>query len=295
MRSLRARRYSLLEVLGFVSTSVLLVYAAAQAALPHAFSPGAVASAQEVNDNFDALDARLAALEAKTAPIALDGTELTFTGVNVNIVNGAGGTDGDGGGAYAGLGNLVLGYNESESDVRTGSHNLVVGAFHSYTGFGGLVAGRNGSTDGFGASVLGGFGGQATENYATICGGWYGTASGQGATVSGGEFNVASGKYASVHGGTNNQATAFDASVLGGDFNVAAGNSAAVVGGLQNTATGFNSAILGGRSNSTLASGTQSAILGGRGNTASLAVTATTAVTIVGDVGRTYADAGLVH
>lgn len=295
MRSLRARRYSLLEVLGFVSTSVLLVYAAAQAALPHAFSPGAVASAQQVNENFDALEARLAALEAKTAPISLDGTELTFTGVNVNVVNGAGGTDGDGGGAYAGLGNLVLGYNESEFDDRTGSHNLVVGAYHSYTGFGGLVAGRNNSTDGFGASVVGGFGGQATENYATICGGWYGTAGGQGATVSGGEFNIASGGFSSVHGGTNDQATGFDSSVLGGDLNVAAGGSAAVVGGLQNSANAEKSAILGGRSNTTLASAHYSAILGGRDNTASLAGTATTAVTIVGDVGRTYADGGLVH
>ena len=37
--------------------------------------------------------------------------------------------------ALLGLGNVIIGYNESDgTDLRSGSHNLIVGSNHSYTG-----------------------------------------------------------------------------------------------------------------------------------------------------------------
>ena len=58
------------------------------------------------------------------------GKDVFFTGVNVHIVSGSGSTDD--GGTLSGLGNLILGYNAlgndlGAGDVRTGSHNLVLG------------------------------------------------------------------------------------------------------------------------------------------------------------------------
>jgi hypothetical protein len=67
-----------------------------------------------------------------------EGNDVIFEGCNVHIRSGAGYT----GAPVNGLGNLVVGYNEAfPDDDRTGSHNLVVGAFHSYSSSGGLVAG----------------------------------------------------------------------------------------------------------------------------------------------------------
>ena len=54
-----------------------------------------------------------------------------MTGANVQIVDGTGDT----GGTPNGLGNLIVGYNASSGDTRTGSHNLVVGDLHTYTSY----------------------------------------------------------------------------------------------------------------------------------------------------------------
>ena len=62
---------------------------------------------------------------------------IVFTGANVYVQNGAGSS----GGAVNGLGNLILGYDEDNGDTKTGSHVLVVGGYHTYTGAGGIVAG----------------------------------------------------------------------------------------------------------------------------------------------------------
>ena len=50
--------------------------------------------------------AGVAAVEGKTAPLSVSGTDLTITGVNVHIVDGSGSTD-----STSGLGNLIVGYN----------------------------------------------------------------------------------------------------------------------------------------------------------------------------------------
>ena len=120
------------------------------------------------------LDARLRALETVLTPQNgvklmkllphmsvveqdnLDGTTSTtmlFSGVNVQIVNGLGATNGNeanptsltpDGTSVNGLGNLIVGYNEGDDTMfRTGSHNVIVGFQQSYSSFSGLVLGDN--------------------------------------------------------------------------------------------------------------------------------------------------------
>jgi len=62
-----------------------------------------------------------------------------FKGANVYVQSGSGFTNG----APNGLGNLIIGYNEIRpgGNVRSGSHNLVVGSENNFSSFGGLVVG----------------------------------------------------------------------------------------------------------------------------------------------------------
>jgi hypothetical protein len=116
------------------------------------------------------------------------GALVTLTGYNLQIVNGTNST-----GTINGLGNLIVGYNESRqnfgsasADNRTGSHNLIVGYANNYSSFGGLVAGDFNNI---------------SNDVATVTGGEGNTASGLRSSVSGGEANVASGIISSVTGG----------------------------------------------------------------------------------------------
>ena len=159
------------------------------------------------------------------------GTEVFFTGCNVNIQSGSGATDGN----VNGLGNLIVGYNANTGGhTRTGSHNLIVGDEHEYSSFGGLVAGLQNTVAGPWASVSGG-----NQN----------TASGTGASVSGGVLNTASETQASVSGGFQNTASGMQASVSGGAINTASGSTASVSGGFRNTASGGDSWVSGGSTN----------------------------------------------
>ena len=164
------------------------------------------ASANE-GGGLPALAQRVAALEFKTGPLKLvvpPGAcpEVVFRGVNVRIINGMGNTE-----TTNGCGNLIVGYNESRPaevgpDVRTGSHNIIVGTGNNFSSFGGLVAWR------FNASLA---------NYASVSGGILNTASGEVASVSGGLANTAEGEDASVSGGAGNVALGLVASVSGGN------------------------------------------------------------------------------
>ena len=121
----------------------------------------------------------------------------------------------------SGLGNLTIGYNALRNDtdspdVRTGSHNLILGDYNNYSSFGGLVAGYWNTVSGQYASVTGGARNTASGTAASISGGWLNTASGQFASVSGGWLNTASGEYTSVSGGGSNTAISPAASVSGG-------------------------------------------------------------------------------
>ena len=93
--------------------------------------------------------------------------EIIFSGVNLRIVNGLGSTD-----CFDeqfdpipdcpnGLGNLIIGYNEPRppelgENIRTGSHNVVVGEGHNFSRFGGVVVGVRNTISGDFSSVSGG-------------------------------------------------------------------------------------------------------------------------------------------
>ena len=147
----------------------------------------------------------------------LSGPHIIIEGANVHVRSGSGST-GDGCHprnpdhpnceSLTGLGNLIVGYNDQAPvrrgglrETRTGSHNLIIGEFHSYSSFGGFVAGMINSVSGNNASVSGGSGNHASGSYSSI---------------SGGHLNVASGTAASVSGGQDRDAN--------NDFNWAAGS-----------------------------------------------------------------------
>jgi hypothetical protein len=190
------------------------------------------------------------------------GPNITFKGANIHIVSGSGATDDNlfHGGSLTGLGNLIIGYDEPRLDTppvdRSGSHNLVVGRYHSFTSsaFGGLVAGTSNTISREAASVTGGKDNTASGFAASVSGGFTNTASGFTDTVTGGLANTASGIGCSVSGGDGNIASAanFDsdvgASVSGGFGNTASGLAASVSGGSRNTAGGVATVVIGGSS-----------------------------------------------
>ena len=175
---------------------------------------------------------------AGASPFTVSGTDVTLTGYNLHIVNGLSST-----GTLNGLGNLIIGYNAlrvdpKSPDVRTGSHNLILGDQNNYSSFGGLVAGFYNAISGQYASVSGGQGSTASGQYASVSGGYANTASNNYSSISGGTVNRASGQYASVSGGVYNTASGDNASVSGGRGNTASGQGASVSGGDQNVQSG---------------------------------------------------------
>ena len=206
------------------------------------------------------------------------GTEVFFTGCNVNIQNGSGSTDGP----TNGLGNLVVGYNANTGgSARTGSHNLIVGDEHEYVSYGGLLSGSgnaiaapwavalgtNNVASGTGATVTGGAQNTASGDSSAVSGGSANKASETGSAVSGGNSNVASGTYSAVSGGGENTASENRSAVSGGLLNTASADSATASGGFRNTASGGDSWVGGGSTNT--ASQNAAAVSGGRNNTAS--------------------------
>ena len=154
---------------------------------------------------------------------------VRFSGVNVQIVSGAGSTEA----AVNGTGNLIIGYNElrNSGNDRTGSHNFVSGLENNYSHARGIVLGYHNTSSNVGAYVLGG-----ESN----------TASGIEAIISGGSSSVAGGTLASVSGGNQNTASGNFSSVSGGYFSTASGNFSSVSGGRENTASGNFSSVSGG-------------------------------------------------
>jgi uncharacterized coiled-coil protein SlyX len=193
------------------------------------------------------LQSGVSALLTLTASMSLETVDgqptLRFTGVNVQVVDGTGSTAG-----ANSLGNLIVGYNENSSDVRTGSHNLVVGPNHSYSSYGGFVAGRDNTVNGSNATVAGGTGNTATNGDSAVLGGF---------------DNEANGTASVIVGGRNNEATGEHSAVLGGELNDSAGLRTTVAGGFNNTANGRWSSILGGNSNSTASDAEDETVVGG--------------------------------
>jgi hypothetical protein len=153
----------------------LLVLAVLTWALPTGSAPEGTVAASEKEKK--GLEQRVAALENLLKPFSRKGNEVFITHANLHIVNGLGSTE-----TTNGLGNLIVGYNELRQpeffqNIRTGSHNVVVGQQHNFSRFGGLVVGD------------------------------FNTISGDFSTVSGGAFNTASGLFSWVGGGIFNTAT----------------------------------------------------------------------------------------
>ena len=138
---------------------------------------------------------------------------IRFSGVNVQVVNGAGKTK-----ELNGLGNLIVGYQETREsgNDRSGSHNLVVGARNNYSINSGQVVGFHNAISGELSTVSGGTENTASEGWSTVSGGGGNTASAIQATVSGGWKNTASGSQSTVSGGRGNTASKSWSTVSGG-------------------------------------------------------------------------------
>src|SRR5207244_6000654 len=98
--------------------------------------------------------ATIQALINKTQFISVVSGEMFISGTNLHVVNGMGSTN-----TSNALGNLVIGYNAPFGggfDLRTGSHNLIVGDNQNYSSYGGMVAGQSNTISGPYASVTGG-------------------------------------------------------------------------------------------------------------------------------------------
>jgi hypothetical protein len=230
---------------------------------------------------------RVAALEDLLQHFSRKGNDVFITRANLHLVNGLGETDcvNDQSGEEIpdcpnGVGNLIVGYNEPRSEgtenIRTGSHNVVVGQRHNFSRFGGLVVGDLNTISGDFSSVSGGIVNTASGQAASISGGAVNTASGPWAAVSGGTSNTASGSWTAVSGGAGNTASGDAAAVCGGASNMASGIVASISGGQNNTASGRAATVSGGGIHpisgeglGNTASGAAAAVCGGQGNEAS--------------------------
>lgn len=185
--------------------------------------------------NNSSLQNRITELENLLDGLSRNGNDIYFTGVNIHIVDGSGNTSG----AVNGLGNLIVGYNEARDiggpDVRTGSHNVIIGNTHNYASYGGLVVGTFNNITAPYSSVIGGFANTASGTSSTICGGVSNEATAFYSSVSAGYNNAATASYSHVSGGLNNNATGTYSSVNGGEFNTSEGIASTVGGGLDRT------------------------------------------------------------
>ena len=68
------------------------------------------------------------------------------------------------------LGNLIIGYSAFNQDL-VGSHSLVIGDGHAWTGAGALVVGSGHTVSADGAVAIGGMGNTASGNAAVVIGG----------------------------------------------------------------------------------------------------------------------------
>ncbi len=227
---------------------------------------------------------RIEQLEALLAGVSRTENKIIFEGMNVQIVNGLGATNGNP--TYStetdlektevnGLGNLIVGYNE-ESSIntfiqKTGSHNVVIGHGHNYSSFGGLVVGQDNQIFGAYSSVSGGWRNSAGSVWSSVSGGMLNTAgvtltNSRAPSVSGGIENIAWGNYSSVMGGFQNEAYGNTSTINGGSLNRTYDYFSSVNGGYSNWAQGGHSSISGGSFNRT--AGLRSHVSGGINNEA---------------------------
>lgn len=193
-----------------------------------------------------------------------DDQTLLISGVNLQLVNGAGSTS-----AVNGLGNLIVGYNESDSltTERGGSHNLVMGRWNQYGSFSGIAHGLRNSVLDDESAVIAGSNNVVSGVRSAVFGGDQNTASGNKVVAMGGVQNEAKGSVTSIFGGSSNVSDGTASVIVGGAANQTLGNRTAVLGGGSNVSDGHVGVVVGGEGNATpeLASG-YAAVFGGRYN-----------------------------
>jgi len=204
------------------------------------------AVAQGYGLTLQSLAARLSVVESKTQYMSVDTTaqSTTFSGCNLFLNNGTGASS-----SMNGLGNLTVGYNTAGNyagDVRTGSHNLILGDQNNYSSHGGIVAGYANAIAAPYASVTAGRYNRASGQYSSVSGGANNEVTGPWASASGGDGNLVSGQYASASGGFVNWASGDGSSVSGGHAGYATGFGASISGGFITTAANQYSSISGG-------------------------------------------------
>jgi hypothetical protein len=192
----------------------------------------------------NSLNTRISAIEKTLAGISRTGNDIYINKANVHVTSGSGSTNG----VVNGLGNIIIGYNEKRGtgDIRTGSHNLILGTNNNYNSYGGLIAGSYNQISGIYATISGGFKNIANGDHSAIGGGFSNSANGMDSSISGGDTNVANTFGDSVTGGASNDAQGGDSSISGGDLNIANAFGASISGGFGNVANGQDSSISGG-------------------------------------------------
>jgi hypothetical protein len=221
----------------------------------------------------ESLQAQVEALESAQVPglaeylsVDVDSDLVQISGANVQIDNGMGDTY-----FTNGKGNLWLGYNEANDFSianRGGSHNLILGVTHSYTGCGSLVQGHsnkafasdalvcgvNNIVSGIRGATIGGNNNHASGEHAVVVGGQSATASGNSSVVVAGNQNEASGTFSAALGGVYNDALGLGTVAAGGRYNSVSGEHSGIFGGQYNTvdpaSTGDAAGIFGGHQNS---------------------------------------------
>ena len=238
----------------------------------------------EMQSTIVALQAQVDALEAAAMPELashltwVDSTStFELSGANLQISNGFSDNSPNG------LGNLILGHNNTagmnDTIGRGGSHNLVIGDGHAYSGANGIVSGENSTLNSNNSAILASVGGQVDARRSVVLSG-VGNHIQSGAEVSliaGGKDNSARSTYNSIIGGESNVAgtDSTDARfslIAGGRFNeLQAGYCGTIAGGYGNTlepdtAGAANQArsVIGGLSNRNFGS-TGASIVGGWG------------------------------
>jgi hypothetical protein len=166
---------------------------------------------------------------------------IQFSGVNVQIISGAGTEQA----AVNGAGNLVVGYDESVAPgTQTGSNNIVIGSSaQAYTSYGAILGGEHNLVEGPFSDAFGAHN-EAVGEAASVSGGDENHADGQWSSVSGGYENTTEEDASSVSGGNGNQALTTQAWVGGGYHNKATGGYSSVAGGKEKTATALYEPLL---------------------------------------------------
>ncbi len=170
------------------------------------------------------------------------GPNIAFKGANIHIESGSGSTNDNG--ECSGLGNLIIGYNETGTGSnlppysytsRRGSHNLILGRYNTFNevAWGGIVGGEG--------NQLNNFEGLVTGNTNLVSGPWCAVLSGFG--------NEARGNQSCVVGGLFNLVIGEDSVDLSGVDNIEWGLASATLSGGINEDNGFASTVVGGSNN----------------------------------------------